>query len=84
MSGQQKTSQGITPARIWRGLRRRALNSLEWAHNVTLPPPRMMDGGSELPEITEIRKHALPRTDISDHLLPLFLEALAVQPAAHC
>src|ERR1700722_1536588 len=67
-------------SRIWHGIRRRTLNSLAWIHNIGMSEPRMLDAGSELPEITEIRKHALPRTDISDHLLPLFLEALAVQP----
>jgi cephalosporin hydroxylase len=80
MSVQQGTSQGFTPGRIWRGLKRRALHSAEWAHNLLLPLAPLPEVGSELTEITEIRKHAHPRTDISDHLLPLFLEALAVRP----
>jgi cephalosporin hydroxylase len=80
MSVQQGTSQGFTPGRVWGGIKRRALHSAEWAHNLLLPLEPLADTGSELTEITEIRKHAHPRTDISDHLLPLFLEALAVKP----
>jgi hypothetical protein len=45
-----------------------------------LPLAPLPEVGPELIEITEIRKHAHKRTDISEHLLPLFLEGLAAKP----
>lgn len=35
---------------------------------------------SDLPELNEIRKQALARTDINDHLETLFIESMAVRP----
>jgi cephalosporin hydroxylase len=80
MSDDKQTPQGFASNGILYGITRRALSVLEWAYNLSLSDPRVPEPVSELPEITEIRDHALPRTDISDHLLPLFLEAMAVHP----
>ncbi len=64
---------------LYRELRKTTLLAIVDAHNFFLPPPKA-DSGSELAEINEIRARALPRTDISDHLIALFVEALAVRP----
>src|SRR5712692_8474476 len=54
--------------------------SVAWAHNLLLPVLRITDCGPELAEIAEIRERAVARTDICDHLVPLFVEALTVHP----
>jgi hypothetical protein len=64
---------------LYRELRKTTLLAIVDAHNFFLPPPQA-DSGSELAEIDEIRARAVPRTDISDHLIALFVEALAVRP----
>jgi cephalosporin hydroxylase len=60
--------------------RLQVVTSLAWARNLLLPDPRIEDSGQELAEITEIRERALVRTDISDHLVPLFVESFAIHP----
>jgi cephalosporin hydroxylase len=68
------------PRAALHGLVRRTLESVTLMHNFLRPLPQTVDSGSDLDEISEIRKHALVRTDICDHLVTLFAESLAVQP----
>lgn len=65
---------------LYRDLRSITFFSIVKAHNFFLPPPRKPESGSDLPEIDEIRARAAIPTDISDHLIPLFVESMAVRP----
>jgi cephalosporin hydroxylase len=65
---------------LFRKIKHSTYRSIEKTHNLFVPPPRPAETGAELREIDEIRARAVTRTDISDHLIAMFVEALAVQP----
>jgi cephalosporin hydroxylase len=65
---------------LFRNIKHSTYKSIVKAHNLFVPPPRPAETGSELREIDEIRARAVTRTDISDHLIALFVESLAVRP----
>jgi cephalosporin hydroxylase len=65
---------------LFRKIKHSTYENVVAAHNLFVPPPRPAETGAELREIDEIRARAVTRTDISDHLIAMFVEALAVQP----
>jgi cephalosporin hydroxylase len=65
---------------LFRNIKHATYLNVVKAHNLFVPDPRPAETGAELREIDEIRAHAVTRTDISDHLIALFVESLAVQP----
>jgi cephalosporin hydroxylase len=65
---------------LYRKLKSKTMFAIADTRNYFLPLPDKADSGAELPEIDEIRARALARTDISDHLIALFVESLAIHP----
>ena len=65
---------------LYRDLKSFTFFSIVRTHNFFVPPPQQAESGAELAEIDEIRARAVARTDINDHLIALFVEALAVHP----
>lgn len=65
---------------LFRKIKNATYISVAKTHNLFVPAPRPAETGSELHEIDEIRAHAVTRTDISDHLIAIFVESLAIQP----
>ena len=66
---------------MFRSLKGRVLQLAVGVHNFVVDlTTRTKDSPSGLAELDQIREHARKRTDISDHLVTLFVEALAVRP----
>lgn len=68
------------PARALRGLRNRGIGWYVKARNGVTSGPRPAVSASGFPLFDDVRRFALTRTDISDHLPRLFVEALRYEP----